>query len=110
MLVADVAAMTDQAWLDQAGNFHSTEFHVVEKYRMTGADRILYEARIEDPIVYARPWTLRTTLYRVTQRGARIIEDECLEDANGVRHHISPSDPRNLLKSDYSRWRKPVRP
>ena len=109
-LVADVAAMTDQAWLDQAGNFHSTEFHVVEKYRMTRADRILYEARIEDPIVYARPWTLRTTLYRVTQPGARIVEDECLEDANGVRHHISPSDPRNLLKSDYSRWRKPVRP
>jgi hypothetical protein len=32
------------------------------------------------------------------------IEDECLEDANGVRHHISSSDPRNLLKSDYSRW------
>jgi hypothetical protein len=109
-LVADVAAMTDQAWLDQAGNFHSTEFHVVETYRMTGPDRILYEARIADPVVYARPWTLRTTLYRVTQPGARIVEDECLEDANGVRHHISPSDPRNLLKSDYSSWRQPVRP
>ena len=30
-LVADVAAITDQAWLDQAGNFHSTEVHVVER-------------------------------------------------------------------------------
>jgi hypothetical protein len=105
-LVADVAAITDQAWLDQAGNFHSTEFHVVERYRMTGANAIQYEARIDDPVVYARPWTLRTTLHRVTQPGARIVEDECLEDANGVRHHISPSDPRNLLKADYSRWRK----
>jgi hypothetical protein len=105
-LVADVAAITDQAWLDQAGNFHSTDFHVVERYRMTGVDTIQYEARIEDPVVYARPWTLRTTLHRVKQPGARIIEDECLEDANGVRHHISPSDPRNLLKADYSRWRK----
>jgi len=107
-LVADVAAITDQAWLDQAGNFHSTEFHVVERYRMTGVDAIQYEARIDDPVVYARPWTLRTTLHRVKQPGARIIEDECLEDANGVRHHISPSDPRNLLKADYSRWRKPA--
>jgi hypothetical protein len=105
-LVADVAAITDQAWLDQAGNFHSTDFHVVERYRMTGVDTIQYEARIDDPVVYATPWTLRTTLHRVKQPGARIIEDECLEDANGVRHHISPSDPRNLLKADYSRWRK----
>jgi len=109
-LIADVVAMTDLAWLDQAGNFHSTEFHVVEKYRLTSANTLEYEARMEDPMVYARPWTLRTTLYRVTQPGARIIEDECLEDANGVRHHISPSDPRNLLKADYSRWTKPTRP
>jgi len=109
-LIADVVAMTDLAWLDQAGNFHSTEFHVVEKYRLTSANTLEYEARMEDPMVYTRPWTLRTTLYRVTQPGARIIEDECLEDANGVRHHISPSDPRNLLKADYSRWTKPTRP
>ena len=107
-LIADVVAMTDLAWLDHAGNFHSTELHVVERYRMTGPDTLEYEARMEDPVVYSRPWTLRTTLYRVTQPGARIIEDECLEDANGVRHHISPSDPKNLLKSDYSRWKKPA--
>jgi hypothetical protein len=49
-----------------------------------------------------------TVLYRIKEPGARIIEDECLEDSNGVRHHISPYDPKNLLKSDYSRWKKPV--
>ena len=60
--------------------------------------------------VERRPWTLRTVLYRVKQPGTRIVEDECLEDANGVRHHISPNDPRNLLKSDYSRWtQRPAR-
>ena len=104
-LVADVVALIDQLWLDQAGNFHSTEFHVVERYRLTGADTLEYEARIEDPVVYSRPWTLRTVLQRVKEPGARIIEDECLDDANGVRHRISPYDPRNLLKSDYSRWK-----
>ena len=90
------------------GNFHSTEVHIVERYRLIGPDALEYQARIEDPIAYSMPWTLRTVLYRVKQPGARIIEDECLDDANGVRHHISPSDPRNLLKSDYSRWTKPA--
>ena len=106
-LVADVVALTDQLWLDQAGNFHSTEFHIVERYRMTGRDTLEYEASIEDPVVYSRPWTLRTVLQRVKQRGARIVEDECLDDEDGVRHHVSPYDPRNLLKTDYSRWKKP---
>jgi hypothetical protein len=108
-LVADVVALTDQLWLDQAGNFHSTEFHVVERYRMTDADTLEYEARIEDPAVYSRPWTLKTLLRRVKERGARIIEDECLDDENGVRRHISPYDRRNLLKSDYSRWKSSTR-
>jgi hypothetical protein len=99
--------MTDEVWLDQAGNFHSTDVHIVERYRLTSADTLEYEARIEDPVVYSRPWTIRTELARVTQPGARIIEDECLEDANGVRRHISPHDPRNLLKSDYSRRKSP---
>jgi hypothetical protein len=107
VLVADVVALTDELWLDQAGNYHSADVHVFERYTMTTADTIQYEARLEDSNVYSRPWTLRTFLQRVKQAGARIIEDECLEDANGVRHHISPSDPRSLLKTDLSRWKKP---
>lgn len=106
-LIADVVALTDALWLDQAGNHHSTQFHVVERYRMTDADTLEYEARIDDPGVYSRPWTLRTTLRRVKQRGARIIEDECLDDENGVRRHVSPYDPESLMKSDYSRWKTP---
>ena len=76
--MADVVAQTDEAWLDHAGNFHSSDVHMVERYRLTGADTLEYEARIEDPVVYTRPWTLRVVLYRVKQPGARIIEDECL--------------------------------
>jgi hypothetical protein len=104
-LVADVVAQTDQHWLDQAGNFHSTDFHLVERYRMTNADTIEYQAVIDDATVYSRPWTLRTTLHRVTERGARIIEDECLDDEHGVRRHVSPYDRENLLEHDYSRWK-----
>ena len=105
-LVADVVALTDLMWMDHAGNHHSPNVHIVERYRMTDADTIEYEARIEDPAVYTQPWTLKTELRRIKQRGARIIEDECLDDENGVRRHISPYDPKNLLKADYSRWKK----
>ena len=108
-LVADVAALNDGVWLDQAGNFYSIEVHILERYRLIGVDALEYVARIEDPVVYSQPWTLRTVLYRDKRPEARIIEDECLEDANGVRRHVSPYDPANLLKSDYSRWKNPAR-
>ena len=49
--------------------------------------------------------TLRIVLERVKEPGTRIIEDECLDDESGVRRHVSPYDPANLLKADYSRWR-----
>jgi hypothetical protein len=101
VLVADVVALTDLMWIDQAGNYHSPDVHIVERYRMIDADTIEYEARIEDASTYSRPWTLKTELKRIRQRGARILEDECLEDENGVRHHISPYDRKNLLKSSY---------
>jgi hypothetical protein len=48
-------------------------------------------------------------LHRIKQAGIRTIEFECPENANGVRHDISPSDTQNLLKSDYSRWKKAER-
>src|SRR6186713_3312770 len=104
-LVADVVAQTDQHWLDQAGNFHSTDFHLVEHYKLTDADTLEYEAVIEDPQVYTRPWTIKTTLHRVKEPGARIIEDECLDDEHGVRRHVSPYDRASLLEHDYSRWK-----
>ena len=36
--------------------------------------------------------------------GARIIEDESLDDEHGVRRHVSPYDRDSLLEHDYSRW------
>ncbi|OLC33458.1 MAG: hypothetical protein AUH28_10550 [Acidobacteria bacterium 13_1_40CM_56_16] len=104
-LVTSVSALTDKLWLDQAGNYFSLDVNVHERYTMTGPDTLQYEATIEDAKVYTRPWTIRTVLHRLKDAGARLIEDECLEDENGIHRHISPYDPKNLLKNDYRRWR-----
>jgi len=103
-LVTDVVALVDGLWLDEAGNYLGTDARVTERYTRTGPDTLQYEATIEDPSVYTQPWTLRINLHRVTEPGARIIEDECLEDENGIRQQISPRDPRNLLRNNYERW------
>jgi len=76
-LVVDVVHLTDQTWLDRSGNFHSEALHVVERYTRTSPDHILYEATIEDPKVFTRPWKMSMTLYRRQERNAELMEYEC---------------------------------
>ena len=76
-LVVDVGNFNDQTWLDRAGNFHSDEMHVVERYTRTGADHMSYEVTIEDPKVFSRPWKMSTPLYRRQEKNLRLLEYEC---------------------------------
>jgi hypothetical protein len=76
-LVVDAVHFTDQTWLDRAGNFHSEALHVVERYTRTGPDHMLYEATIEDPKVFTRPWKISFPLYRRLEKGIRVLDYEC---------------------------------
>ena len=78
-LVVDVTSLNDQTWFDRAGNFHSDALHVVERYTATGPDHLLYEATIEDPKVFARPWKISMPLYRRIEKNARLMEFKCVE-------------------------------
>src|SRR6185503_12968901 len=54
-------------------------------YTMTDPDTIQYEATIEDPKVFARPWKISMPISRHTDRD-RIFEYQCqaeLEEASG---------------------------
>ena len=77
-LVVDVVHFTDQTWLDRAGNFHSEGLHVVERYTPTGPNHLLYEATLEDPKVFTRPWKISMPLYRLQEQNAELLEYECL--------------------------------
>lgn len=83
--VAEVTNLNDRTWLDQTGTHHSDGLRVVERYTLTGRDTIRYEATLEDPKVFARPWTLRLTFGR--KKGLeRIPEFHCQaekEEKNG---------------------------
>jgi hypothetical protein len=78
-LVIDATGFNDQSWFDRAGNFHSEALHVVERYTMTSPDHIQYEAAIEDPKVFTRPWKISMPLYRHVNKDARLNQFKCVE-------------------------------
>jgi hypothetical protein len=94
-LVVDVTNFKDETWLDMAGNYHSDALHVVERYTRSGRETLTYEATIEDPKVFTRPWKIRMPLRLHTEPGFQILEDECVEDERGNRRHASPFRSKN---------------
>lgn len=77
-LVVDVTNFNDQTWFDQAGNFHSDALHVTERYTPIDRDHIAYEAAIEDPKVFTRPWKISMPLYRRVEKNGKLLEYECV--------------------------------
>src|SRR6266478_6289881 len=78
-LVVDVTGLNDQSWFDRAGNFHSDALHVVERYTRISPDVISYEATIEDPQVFTRPWKISMPLYRRQEKDAQLLDFKCVE-------------------------------
>ncbi len=84
-LVVDVTNHNDRTWFDGSGNFHSEALRVVERYTLIDPDTIRYEATIEDPKVFTRPWRISMPLHRHTDTD-RLLEYQCKaeqSEANG---------------------------
>jgi hypothetical protein len=90
-LVVDVTGMNDQTWFDRAGDYHSEALHVVERYTRTSPDAMTYQATIEDPKVFSRPWKINMPLYRRQEKNAQLLDFKC------------PEFVEELL---YGQWRK----
>ncbi len=57
-LVVETANLNDKTWFDIVGTFHSDAMRVVERYTIVDAATMTYEATIEDPEVFTRPWKI----------------------------------------------------
>ena len=77
-LVIDTTGFNDQSWFDRAGNFHSDQLHVVERITATDADHLSYEATIEDPQTFMRPWKISLPIYRRLEKNAQLLEFNCV--------------------------------
>lgn len=83
-LVVEVTDQKADTWLDRAGDFHSADLHVEERYTLMDADHLHYEATIEDPKVFTRPWKISLPLYRRVEKDAQLMEFKCVPFAEDV--------------------------
>ena len=80
--------LTEQTWLDNAGNPHSTDLRVEERYRRVAFDTLELTVRIDDPTAYTEPWLGRDRLpLRLLSSDTDLIEMIC-----------SPADAREYQR------------
>jgi hypothetical protein len=77
-LVIENSAFNDQTWFDRAGNFHSNALKVTERFTRVG-ENLQYEATIDDPDTFTRPWTIRMPLYGRVEKNPQLLEFKCVE-------------------------------
>ena len=100
-LIVDVTNFTDRTWVvghgappegapgsalsTGHGVFHSEALHVVERFTLVDANTIGYEATIEDPKVFTRPWTISFDAFNRAPADHMLFEYACHE---GNRNNI----------------------
>jgi hypothetical protein len=77
-LVVETTGNNDSTWFDRAGNYHGSALKVTERFTLAGPNHLSYEATIEDPQTFARPWTIRMPLYRRVEPNAQLLEFKCV--------------------------------
>jgi hypothetical protein len=83
-LVVETSDVNDLSWFDRSGNYHSEMLKVTERFTAIDKDHLNYEATIEDPKVFSRPWKISMPLYRNIEKNAQILEFKCVEFAEDV--------------------------
>ena len=78
-LVVDTTNENGRSWFDMAGNFTSDHIHVVERFTPVDSDNINFEATIDDPTMYTRPWKIAGNFGRNLEPNYEQMESACVE-------------------------------
>jgi hypothetical protein len=79
------------------GNPTTTALRLVERFRLTDADTLHYEVRVEDPQTWVRPWTVAFPLQR--DESYYLYEYACHEGNYAIRHILSATRAAELSGS-----------
>ena len=109
-LVVDVTGLNDETWLGGAQGhtepggpgepghqivethalIHSDQEHVTERYTRHG-DMLVYEATVEDPVMFAKPWVVTPRHFMLgVPPDDRIFESFC--EARDKSHIVRPTE------------------
>jgi len=83
-LVVETKNLNGKTWLNEVGDVISHAATVIERFTPVSASLMQYEATVNDPVVFTRPWTIAMPLKRNPK--GELLEVACLEDNQDLLH------------------------
>ncbi len=87
-LVIDTTNQNGRTWFDMVGNFTTENIHVTERITPVDSNTIKYEATVEDPTIYTRPWKIAGEWGRRPDANYEQMEFACIEGNEDLEHYI----------------------
>jgi hypothetical protein len=85
-LVVDSYGFNDKTWLDRDGHPHSEALRVTERYRRRDFGHMEIQITLNDPKVYARPWTVALSAQLMAD--TELMEAVCNESHYSLEHWV----------------------
>ena len=84
-LVVDTVGFNEGHWMDRSGDIRTSQQKLIEKFTRTDYNTIHYEATVDDPGAYTKPWTIGWDVKWVP--GAEMEEYVCQENNRYLEHY-----------------------
>ena len=84
-LVVDTVGFNEGHWLDRSGDLHTDQMHLIERFTRTNYNNMHYEATVDDPGAYTKPFTIGWDIRWVP--GLEIEEYVCQENNRYLEHY-----------------------
>ena len=97
-LVVDSFGFNDRTWLDAMGHPHTEALRMTERYRRRDFGHLDLEVTLQDPKVYAKPWTV--SIDSVLDPDTELLEAVCGENNKSLEHWVGKAsdDQKNEAK------------
>jgi hypothetical protein len=83
-LVVDTVRFNERFWLTREGIPHTEYLHLTERFTRTDSDNLKYEATIDDPGAYTKPWSGGWWIR--WQAGEEMYEYVCQDNNRDAKH------------------------
>ena len=93
-LVVDTVGFNEGHWLSVGGALRTSQLHLVERFTRVDYNNLRYEATIDDPGAYTRPFKIGWNL--PWGMGQELVEVVCVE--NNKYPNLYPTDDGQFLK------------
>ena len=85
-LVVESFGFNDRTWLDTSGHPHTEALRMTERYRRRDFGHLDLEVTLQDPSVYARPWTMDVQAELAAD--TELLEYVCNENTRDLEHWV----------------------